>query len=89
MLRRGSPCSAPACLVYPGVQQIRTTPAAALQYTEIGATIVTVDLIIMWLFFALVGRSSRRIAGTARGQRRLDISFGLLFIGVGVVLVFR
>ena len=67
---------------------VRSDGAVALQYTEIGATIVVVDLIIMWLFFALVGRTFRRVTGTPRGQRRLNIFVGVLVIGVGLMLVF-
>lgn len=67
---------------------VRTEHAVAVQYAEIGATIVAVDLIVMWLFFALVGRAFRRVTSTPRGGRRLNILFGLLFIGVGLMLVF-
>lgn len=65
---------------------VRPERDAALQYSEIGVTIVAVDILVMWLFFALVGRTFRRISGTRRGQRRLNILFGALFIGVGVML---
>ncbi|MGB3696865.1 MAG: LysE family transporter [Gordonia sp. (in: high G+C Gram-positive bacteria)] len=57
-----------------------------VQYSQIGVTIVAVDVLIMWFFFALVGRTFRRISGTARGQRRINRLFGVLFIAVGVML---
>ncbi|QRY64244.1 LysE family transporter [Gordonia sp. PDNC005] len=56
------------------------------QYGLIGLTIVAVDMIVMWLFFALLGRAFARITSTPRARRRLNIAFGLLFIGVGVML---
>ncbi|WP_347956842.1 LysE family transporter [Gordonia aichiensis] len=57
-----------------------------VQYSQIGVTIVAVDVLIMWFFFALVGQTFRRISGTARGQRRINRLFGVLFIAVGVML---
>lgn len=67
---------------------VRAESEIAVQYAEIGATIVAVDLVVMWLFFALVGRAFRRLTSTPRGQHRLNIFFGILFIGVGLMLVF-
>ncbi|WLP90683.1 LysE family transporter [Gordonia sp. NB41Y] len=56
------------------------------QYAMIGATIVAVDIAVMWLFFAVVGRGFARLTGTVTGQRRLNRIFGALFIGVGILL---
>ncbi|MFT4086699.1 MAG: LysE family transporter [Gordonia sp. (in: high G+C Gram-positive bacteria)] len=56
------------------------------QYAVIGLTLVTVDIVVMWLVFALLGRSFRRLTSTERGQRNLNRFFGLLFITVGVLL---
>ncbi|NLG46325.1 LysE family transporter [Gordonia sp. (in: high G+C Gram-positive bacteria)] len=67
---------------------VRTEHDIATQYAQIGVTIVVVDVLIMWLFFALVGRAFRRLTSTARGRRRLNLLFGVLFIGVGLMLVF-
>ncbi|MBB4136404.1 hypothetical protein [Gordonia humi] len=36
--------------------------------------------------FALLGRGFHRLTSTRRARRRLDVVFGLLFIGVGVML---
>ncbi len=58
-----------------------------LQYTIIGLTIVVVDVLVMWLFFAVVGKSFARFASTDSGRRVLGWIFGLLFIGVGILLV--
>lgn len=57
-----------------------------LQYSVIGLTIVVVDIVVMWLFFAILGRSFASFASTDEGRRRLSWLFGLLFIGVGVLL---
>ncbi|EGD53517.1 LysE family transporter [Gordonia neofelifaecis] len=65
---------------------VRPESDTTLQYTEIGATIVAVDVLVMWLFFALVGRSFRRISSTERGRRRINRLFGVLFVGVGIML---
>ncbi|GEE03038.1 threonine transporter RhtB [Gordonia spumicola] len=56
------------------------------QYGVIGLTIVAVDVTVMWLFFALLGRMFARVTSSPRSRRRLDVLFGLLFIGVGVML---
>ena len=65
---------------------VRPAQGLLLQYAIIGLTIVAVDITVMWFFFAVVGRGFRRITRTEQGQRRLGILFGLLFIGVGVLL---
>lgn len=67
---------------------VRSEHDVTSQYVQIGATIVAVDIVIMWLFFALVGRTFRRLTSTETGQRRLNLLFGMLFIGVGLMLVF-
>ncbi|MGT2461894.1 LysE family transporter [Sinomonas atrocyanea] len=56
------------------------------QYLIIGATIVTVDILVMWFFFALAAKSFQRFTRSERGQRRLNRIFGVLFVGVGVLL---
>ncbi|MFT3662479.1 MAG: LysE family transporter [Gordonia sp. (in: high G+C Gram-positive bacteria)] len=57
-----------------------------VQYGIIAVTIVTVDVVVMWLFFATLGKSFARFAATDRGRRGLGWLFGLLFIAVGVML---
>ncbi|WP_138444400.1 LysE family transporter [Sinomonas susongensis] len=56
------------------------------QYLVIGATIVGVDIVVMWFFFALAAKSFQRFTRNEGGQRVLDRIFGLLFVGVGILL---
>lgn len=56
------------------------------QYAVIAATIVVVDIVVMWLFFAVVARGFRRVSSGERGQRILNRVFGVLFIAVGILL---
>lgn len=58
------------------------------QYLVVGATVVVVDVIVMWGFFALAAHGFRRFTRSARGQRTLNAVFGLLFIAVALLLVF-
>ncbi len=57
------------------------------QYLVICLTIVVVDMIVMWFVFAMVAQGFRRLTRGPRGRRVLNRLFGLLFIGVGVMLV--
>ncbi|MFK4729975.1 LysE family transporter [Agromyces mediolanus] len=56
------------------------------QYLVVGATVVAVDVIVMWGFFAFAAQGLRRLTASARGQRIVNRIFGSLFIGVGVLL---
>lgn len=56
------------------------------QYLVIGATIVGVDIVVMWFFFALAAKSFQRFTRNEGGQRVLNRVFGSLFVGVGVLL---
>ncbi|MCM3656423.1 LysE family transporter [Agromyces mediolanus] len=56
------------------------------QYLVVGATVVLVDVIVMWGFFAVAAQGLRRLTASARGQRIVNRLFGSLFIGVGVLL---
>jgi homoserine/homoserine lactone efflux protein len=56
------------------------------QYLVIGATIVCVDILVMWFFFALAAKSFQRFTRNEKGQRLLNRVFGSLFVGVGVLL---
>ena len=49
-------------------------------------TIVVVDVIVMWFFFAAAAKGFRRFTSTARGQRILNLVFGTLFIFVAALL---
>ncbi|KRC58713.1 lysine transporter LysE [Agromyces sp. Root81] len=56
------------------------------QYLIVGLTVVVVDVIVMWGFFAAAAHSMRRFTRSVRGQRALNGVFGALFIAVGVLL---
>ncbi|MFB9310704.1 homoserine/homoserine lactone efflux protein [Agromyces hippuratus] len=56
------------------------------QYLIVGLTVVVVDVIVMWGFFAVAAHSLRRFTRSVRGQRVLNVVFGTLFIAVGVLL---
>ncbi len=69
-------------------QFIRPSLPLLPQYLVVGATVVVVDVIVMWGFFALAAHGMRRFTRSARGRRIVDLVFGGLFIAVGVLLVF-
>ena len=56
------------------------------QYLVVAATVVVIDILVMWFFFAGTARSFQRFTRDARGQRALNRVFGVLFVAVGVLL---
>ncbi|WP_268933824.1 LysE family transporter [Sinomonas notoginsengisoli] len=56
------------------------------QYLVIGATIVCVDILVMWFFFALAAKSFQRFTRSEHGQRVVNRVFGVLFVAMGAVL---
>ncbi|WP_285727631.1 LysE family transporter [Psychromicrobium xiongbiense] len=56
------------------------------QYLVLAATVVTVDVLVMWLFFAATARSLHGFSRSPRGERVLNRIFGSLFVSVGVLL---
>ncbi|MCG2623203.1 LysE family transporter [Arthrobacter sp. I2-34] len=56
------------------------------QYLVVIATVVAVDILVMWFFFAAAARSFQRFTGTVRGLTAMNRTFGVLFIGVGLLL---
>lgn len=58
------------------------------QYLVFTATVVVIDIIVMWFFFALAAKGLRRFMRDARGQRLVGRIFGTLFILVAALLVF-
>jgi homoserine/homoserine lactone efflux protein len=56
------------------------------QYVVLTATVVVIDILVMWFFFALAARSFQRFTRNARGQTVLSRIFGLLFVAVGILL---
>ncbi|QAY73462.1 lysine transporter LysE [Agromyces protaetiae] len=69
-------------------QFIRPGQPLLAQYLIVGATIVVVDIAVMWGFFAAAAQTFRGVTRSARGQRVLNIVFGSLFIGVAALLAF-
>jgi homoserine/homoserine lactone efflux protein len=67
-------------------QFIRLDRPVLPQYVIAAATVVVIDVLVMWLFFAGTARSFERFTRDARGQRVLNRVFGVLFVGVGVLL---
>lgn len=68
-------------------QFIRLDQPALPQYLILIVTIIVVDVIVMWGFFATAARPFQRITRTARGQRTLNIVFGALFFAVAALLL--
>lgn len=67
---------------------IRPEVPLAPQYVVLGATIVLIDILVMWFFFAAAARTFQRFTRSTRGQRIMSTVFGALFIGVGLLLAF-
>jgi homoserine/homoserine lactone efflux protein len=67
-------------------QFIRPDRPLVTQYVVLAATVVAVDVLVMWCLFAVAARGLRRLTRTGSGQRRLTRLFGGLFVGVGVLL---
>lgn len=68
-------------------QFVRLDEPPIPQYLTLIATVVVVDVLVMWGFFAAAARPFRRLTRTARGQRILNTVFGALFILVAAILV--
>lgn len=67
-------------------QFIRPDQPLFSQYAVLTATIVVIDILVMWFFFAAAARSFQRFTNTERGQTVLSRVFGVLFVGVGILL---
>lgn len=67
-------------------QFIRVDRPLPAQYLIVAATVVVIDILVMWFFFAVAARSVQRFTRDARGQRMLNRVFGVLFVAVGVLL---
>ncbi len=57
------------------------------QYLVVMATTVTVDIVVMWFFFAAVARPFRKWSATPQGAVTLNRIFGVLFLVVAVLLL--
>ncbi|MFC4223211.1 LysE family transporter [Lysinibacter cavernae] len=69
-------------------QFIRPDEPLLPQYALLTVTVVCVDVLVMWGFFASAAKPFRRYVSTPRGQRVLNIVFGSLFLAVAVLLLF-
>jgi homoserine/homoserine lactone efflux protein len=67
-------------------QFIRPEQPLLPQYLVLTATVVVIDVLVMWFFFALAAKSFQRFTHNARGQQTLNRIFGVLFVAVGVLL---
>ncbi len=67
-------------------QFIRPDQPLFTQYAILTATIVAIDILVMWFFFAAAARSFQRFTSTEQGQLVLSRVFGVLFVGVGILL---
>ncbi|MFJ2533671.1 LysE family translocator [Microbacterium maritypicum] len=68
-------------------QFVRLDEPPLPQYLTLIVTVIVVDVIVMWGFFAAAARPFRRLTRTAPGQRVLNTVFGALFIVVAAILV--
>lgn len=67
-------------------QFIRPEQPLFTQYAVLTGTIVAIDILVMWFFFAAAARSFQRFTQAPRGQLVLSKVFGVLFVGVGILL---
>ncbi|WP_120522508.1 LysE family transporter [Arthrobacter celericrescens] len=67
-------------------QFIRPDEPLLQQYLVLTATVVTIDILVMWLFFALAARTFQRFTHNEHGQKILNRIFGCLFVAVGILL---
>lgn len=69
-------------------QFIRLDQDPLPQYLILIGTVMVVDVLVMWFFFAAAAKPFRRYTRDPRGQRVLNTVFGLLFILVAGLLLF-
>lgn len=67
-------------------QFIRPEQPLLPQYLVLTVTVVVIDILVMWFFFALAAKSFQRFTHNARGQKTLSRIFGALFVAVGILL---
>ena len=67
-------------------QFIRPDEPLLQQYVVLTATVVTIDILVMWFFFALAARTFQRFTRNQHGQKILNRTFGCLFVAVGILL---
>ncbi|MDJ0311900.1 LysE family transporter [Arthrobacter sp. H35-D1] len=67
-------------------QFIRPQDPLLPQYLILTATVVFIDVVVMWFIFAAGAKQLKRLTTSERGQLMLNRVFGALFIGVGILL---
>ncbi|MBY0687856.1 LysE family transporter [Microbacterium marinilacus] len=67
-------------------QFVRPDLPLLTQYLVLTATVVAVDIVVMWGVFATAARGLARLTAHTSGQRLLNRLFGTLFVIVGVLL---
>ncbi|WP_028049592.1 LysE family transporter [Cellulomonas sp. URHD0024] len=67
-------------------QFVRLDRALVPQYAIVAATVVAVDVLVMWFLFASAARGLVRLTARESGRRIVNRVFGGLFVAVGVVL---
>ncbi len=67
-------------------QFIRPEQPLFQQYAVLTATVLAIDIMVMWFFFALAARSFQRFTHNEHGQKVLNRIFGTLFVAVGILL---
>ncbi|MDO5753236.1 LysE family transporter [Arthrobacter sp.] len=67
-------------------QFIRPHDPLLPQYVILTATVVFIDVIVMWFVFAAGAKQLKHLTTSERGQLLLNRIFGILFIGVGILL---
>ncbi len=67
-------------------QFIRPERPLLPQYVILTATVVVIDIIVMWFIFAAGAKQLKHLTTSERGQVTLNRIFGVLFIGVGILL---
>ena len=69
-------------------QFIRLDQDPLPQYLILIGTVIVVDILVMWFFFAAAAGPFRRFTRSTRGQRMLNTVFGALFVVVAALLLF-
>ncbi|GAA4655591.1 LysE family transporter [Arthrobacter cryoconiti] len=67
-------------------QFIRPERPLMTQYVELTATVVVIDILVMWFIFAAGAKQLKHLTTSDRGQLILNRIFGILFICVGILL---
>jgi len=68
-------------------QFINTDQPLLAQYALYIGTVIAVDILVMYFFFAGTARTFQRFTATYRGAKMLNILFGVLFILVALLLL--